>query len=67
MASTGRPIRELRQTHTYAILDVAPSTFKDITRRLIEADVLQYYQDRDDKGKDLIVFGTTALRVDKKA
>lgn len=68
MASPGgRGLRELRQTHTYAILDVAESTFKDITQRLDEAEVLAFYQDQDEKGKDLIVFGTTALRVDVDA
>ena len=58
--------RELRQTHTYAILDVAQTTFDDITQRLTEADCLQYYQD-EDAGRALIVFGTTALRVEVDA
>lgn len=48
-------------TRTFAILDVAPATFKDLVARLAAAGVLDDYTYFHTSGR-LIVFGTTAIR-----
>jgi hypothetical protein len=53
-------------TFTYAILEVSPKTFADIKRRLRKSGTLPDYLQKDDEHGWLIVFGTTALAVQKK-
>lgn len=53
----------MRSTHTYAVLDVAATTFADVCMRLKEVGVLGEYLMKGEEGAgDLVVFGTTALR-----
>jgi hypothetical protein len=55
----------LRQTHTYAILEVAPETYKDVRDRLEAAGVLQDYLWTGDK-PEIIIFGGVALKAEEK-
>jgi hypothetical protein len=60
-----RGLGGLRQTHTYAILEVAPETYKDVRDRLEAAGVLQDYLWTGDK-PEIIIFGGVALKAEEK-
>ena len=61
-----------RNTHTYAVLEVAPSTYADVRARLIDArppeciadDEREYLDECE--GQELVVLGTIALIADRR-
>lgn len=53
-------------TCTFAILEVAPTTFSDIKARLRKTGTLAEYLQKDDDYGWLIVFDGTALAVKKR-
>jgi hypothetical protein len=54
-----------KEWHYYSIFDVNESAFEDIKRRLYSKQLAEKYMMVDDEGRDIIVFGTTALRAEK--
>lgn len=52
----------LRQTHTYAVLEVSLETWNDIVARLRAVNELETYCQSGDEQGPLLVFGTVALR-----
>jgi len=50
----------------YSILDIDSYAFEDIKQRLIAKELTDKYLLLDDDGQEIIVFGTTALRAEKK-
>lgn len=63
MSTLPSPHRPLRQTHTYAVLEVSRETWKDVYDRLDKAGVLSEYLD-ENEDRILIVFGTVALQAE---
>ncbi len=53
----------LRQTSTYAILEVSAATFADCRRRLRRLGVLDDYLQME-PGHELLVFGEVALAIE---
>lgn len=54
----------MRHTYTYAVLEIAKESFDDIRLRLQEVEMYDKYHSKDDDGKDIIIFGTVALKAE---
>jgi hypothetical protein len=57
----------LRQTYTYSILEISKESFEDIKKRLEAANCLDHYLDTDRKGRELLIMGTVAFRIEEHA